>query len=203
MREGVTFSYKEGGILKKFRTVGLVTAALVLCAAVAFASGGEGGGHDKWLDLLYRFINFGIVAFLIYKFAGKRVADMMTGRTKQIETDLSDLDERKEEAEKRLLEVEASIANLETEKARIIADAKAQGEAMRQAILEKAEVQAAQIKAQAEIAAAQETKLAIDAIREELAEKIIVAAEDLVKKQLKKKDHEDLVNEYLKKVVLN
>jgi len=203
VREGVTFSYKEGGILKKFRTVGLVTAALVLCAAVAFASGGEGGGHNKWLDLLYRFINFGIVAFLIYKFAGKRVADMMTGRTKQIETDLSDLDERKEEAEKRLLEVEASIANLEAEKARIIADAKAQGEAMRQAILEKAEVQAAQIKAQAEIAAAQETKLAIDAIREELAEKIIVAAEDLVKKQLKKKDHEDLVNEYLKKVVLN
>ena len=189
--------------MKKFKTVGLVTAALVLCAAVAFASGGEGGGHNKWLDLLYRFINFGIVAFLVYKFAGKRVADMLSGRSKQIETDLSDLDERKEEAQKRLLEVEASIANLEAEKARILADAKAQGEAMRQAIVEKAEIQAAQIKAQAEVSAAQEAKLAIDAIREELAEKITAAAEDLVKKQLKKKDHEDLVNEYLKKVVLN
>ena len=63
--------------------------------------------------------------------------------------------------------------------------------------------QALQIKAQAEIAAAQEAKQAIDAIRAELAEKITSAAEELVKKQLKKKDHEELVNEYLKKVVLN
>jgi F-type H+-transporting ATPase subunit b len=198
-----TFSYKEGGILKKFKTVGLVTAALVLCAAIAFASEGDGGGHNKLLDLLYRVINFGIVAFLIYKFAGKRIADLLSGRTKQIETDLADLDERKEDAEKRLLEVEASIANLEAEKAKILDDAKAQGEAMRQAIIDKAEAQAIQIRAQAEVTAAQEAKLAIDAIREELAEKITTAAEDLVKKQLKKKDHEDLVNEYLKKVVLN
>lgn len=189
--------------MKKFKTVGLVTAALVLCAAIAFASEGEGGGHNKLLDLLYRFINFGIVAFLVYKFAGKRLADMLTGRTKQIETDLADLDERKDDAEKRLLEVEASIANLEAEKAKILADAKAQGESMRQAIIDKAEAQAAQIKAQAEVSAAQEAKLAVDAIREELAEKIVAAAEDMVKKQLKKKDHEDLVNEYLKKVVLN
>ena len=189
--------------MKKFKTVGLVTAALVLCAAIAFASEGGGGGNNKLLDLLYRFINFGIVGFLVYKFAGKRIADMLAGRTKQIESDLTDLDERKDDAEKRLLEVEASIANLEAEKARILADAKAQGEAMRQAIIEKAEAQAAQIKAQAEVSAAQEAKLAVDAIREELAEKIVAAAEDMVKKQLKKKDHEDLVNEYLKKVVLN
>jgi F-type H+-transporting ATPase subunit b len=189
--------------LKKFKTVGLVTAALVLCAAIAFASEGEGGGHNKLLDLLYRFINFGIVAFLVYKFAGKRLADMLTGRAKLIDTALDALDERKDDAEKRLLEVEASIANLEAEKAKILADAKAQGEAMRQAIIDKAEAQAAQIKAQAEVSAAQEAKLAVDAIREELAEKIVSAAEDLVKKQLKKKDHEDLVNEYLKKVVLN
>ena len=189
--------------MKKFKTVGLVTAVLVFCAVAAFASGGEEGGHNKLLDLAYRFVNFGVVAFLVYKLAGKRLADFLSGRTKQIEADLTDLDERKEDAEKRLLEVEASIANLEAEKAKILDDAKAQGETMRQAIIDKAEVQAAQIKAQAEISAAQEAKLAVDAIREELAEKIATAAEDLVKKQLKKKDHEDLVNEYLKKVVLN
>ena len=189
--------------MKKFKTVGLVTAVLVFCAVAAFASGGEEGGHNKLLDLAYRFVNFGVVAFLVYKLAGKRLADFLSGRTKQIETDLSDLDGRRESAEQKLVEVEASIANLEVEKAKILADAKAQGEALRQAIVDKAEIQAAQIKAQAEVATAQEAKLAIDAIREELAEKIVGAAEDLVKKQHKNKDHEDLVNEYLKKVVLN
>ena len=189
--------------MKKFKTVGLVTAVLVLGAAMAFAGGDDGGGHNKWLDLFYRVVNIGIVGFIIYKFAGKRLAAFFTGRSQQIEADLADLDGRREDAEQKLVEVEASIANLEAEKAAILADAKAQGEAMKQNIVAKAEAQAAQIKAQAEIAAAQESKLAIEAIRAELAEQIIDAAEDLVKKQLKKKDHEDLVNEYLKKVVLN
>ncbi len=177
--------------------------AALFFAAVAFAGGGEGEGHNKWLDLVYRFINFGIVAFLVYKFAGKRAADFFSGRSKQIEADLNDLDERKADAQRRLLEVEASIANLEAEKAKILEDARQQGEAIKAAIVEKAEAQAAQIVAQAEAAAAQEFKLAVDAIRERMAEEIILAAEDLVKKQLKKKEHEELVNEYLKKVVLN
>lgn len=188
--------------MKRFKTVGLLTAALVFCAAVAFASEGADGG-GKLMDLLYRVITFVIVGFLVYKFAGQRIAAVVTGRSKQIEAELADLDERRAEAQARLQEVEASIADLDAERSRILAEAKAQGEAMRQAIIDKAEAQAVQIKAQAEIAATQEAKLAIDAIRAELAEKITAAAEDLVKKQLKKKDHEDLVNEYLKKVVLN
>jgi F-type H+-transporting ATPase subunit b len=180
-----------------------MTLAAVLFAAVVFAGGEGGGGHNKWLDLLYRFVNFGIVAFLVYKFAGKRAADFFSGRSKQIEAELNDLDERKADAERRLLEVEASIANLEAEKAKILADAKQQGEALKAAIVEKAEAQAAQILAQAEAAAAQELKLAVEAIRERMAEEIVLAAEDMVKKQLKKKEHEELVNEYLKRVVLN
>lgn len=188
--------------MKKFKTVGLLTAALTFCAAVAFA-GEEASGGGKLLDLLYRVITFLVVGFLVYKFAGKRIAALLTGRSIQIEAELADLDERREEAQNRLREVEASIADLDAERSRILAEATAQGEAMRQAIIDKAETQAAQIRAQAEIAAAQEAKLTIDAIRAELAEKITAAAEELVKKQLKKKDHEDLVNEYLKKVVLN
>lgn len=189
--------------MKRLKTVGVVALAAVFFAATAFASGGEGGEHNKWLDLVYRFVNFGIVAFLVYKFAGKRAADFFSGRTKQIEADLNDLDERKADAERRLLEVEASIANIKAEKAKILADAREQGEALKAAIVEKAEKQAAQILAQAEAAAAQELKLAVDAVRERIAEEIVQAAEEMVKKQLKKKEHEELVNEYLKRVVLN
>lgn len=199
---GASCIHKEGGILKKFRTAGLLTVTLVFCAVMAFASEDASSG-SKLPDLLYRVITFAIVAFLVYKFAGKRIVALFTGRSRQIEVELADLDERRTEAQDRLREVEESIADLEAERSRILAEATAQGEAMRRAIIDKAEAQALQIKAQAEIAAAQEAKQAIDAIRAELAEKITSAAEELVKKQLKKKDHEELVNEYLKKVVLN
>jgi F-type H+-transporting ATPase subunit b len=144
-----------------------------------------------------------ILAWLIYKLAGKRVAEFFRGRKYQIETDLKDMDARKEEAAKRLSDVEASIANLEAEKAKILADAEAQGNALKKAIIDQAHASAEQIKAQAKVAAEQEAKLAVESIKAELAEKIVEAAEIMVQKQLKKKDHEGLINEYLTKVVLN
>jgi F-type H+-transporting ATPase subunit b len=113
------------------------------------------------------------------------------------------MDARKEEAAKRLSDVEASIANLEAEKAKILADAEAQGNALKKAIIDQAHASAEQIKAQAKVAAEQEAKLAVESIKAELAEKIVEAAEIMVQKQLKKKDHEGLINEYLTKVVLN
>lgn len=100
---------------------------------------------------------------MVYKLAGKRLADFLSGRTKQIETDLSDLDGRRESAEQKLVEVEARYRQPGSGRTKILADAKAQGEALRQAIVDKAEIQAAQIKAQAEVAT-QEAKLAINAI---------------------------------------
>jgi F-type H+-transporting ATPase subunit b len=113
------------------------------------------------------------------------------------------MDTRKEEAAKKLSDVETSIANLEAEKAKILADAEAQGNALKQAIIDQAHASAEQIKAQAKVAAEQEAKLAVESIKAEMAEKIVEAAEIMVQKQLKKKDHEGLINEYLTKVVLN
>jgi F-type H+-transporting ATPase subunit b len=195
---------KEGGILKKFRTVAMGTAMLVLCAAVAMASeGGDGGGASKWMNLLYRVINFVIVGGIIYKLVGKKFAEFFAGRSDQIESELNDLNARREEAASRLEEVEQSIADLDQEREQILAAAREQGEAIKESIIAKAEETAEQIRKQAEVSAAQEAKMAVEAVREEMAEQIVAAAEAQIKKQLKKKDHEGLVNDYLTRVVLN
>jgi F-type H+-transporting ATPase subunit b len=188
---------------KNLKIVGLA-GLLLLIAGMAYASGGgEEGGSGKIWNLVWRTVNFIIFVGIIWKFMGKRIAEFFSGRRYQIETDLKDLDVRKTEAEKKLQDVEARIANLDQERQRILDEAKEQGEAMKSSIIAKAEEAAKQIRAQAENSAAQEARFAFQAVKAELAEQIVEAAEKMIAAKLDKKEQEKLVNEYLTRVVLN
>jgi F-type H+-transporting ATPase subunit b len=195
------FFGKEGIVLKKLRIIGMVTAML-LVAVVAFAAEGGDASGKLW-DLLWRVITFGIVVFLLYKLAGGRAKEFFTGRSYQIKAELDDLEVRKVEAEKQLREVERSIANLDKEREEILDGFKQEGEKLKAAIIASAEAGAQKIKAQAEVSAAQEAKLAMEQVKADMAEKIVQAAEKLLKEKLSKADHEKLVGDYLTKVVLN
>jgi F-type H+-transporting ATPase subunit b len=197
-------SEKEGSVLRKILRISMAVAVLLLVAGIAVASE-HGGGSDssKWMNFLYRVINFAIVAGILYKLVGKRLSEFFSGRTYQIETELNDLAARRDEAEKKLKEVEARIANLEQEREEILAAAREQGEALKAQIIEKAKQTAEQIKAQAKLSAEQEAKLAYEAVKAELADQIAAAAEKIVRKQLTGEGHKALINDYLTRVVLN
>ena len=175
-------------------------------ATVALANEGA-GGHEAaemdWKDLIFRLINFAIFVGIIYKFAGKKIAELFRGRREQIESQLSDFTARRQEAEARLKDVEASIANLEAERAKILDEYKAQGESLKAAIIEKAEKDAAKIVETAGTTAAQERRTAEKRIRAEVADLVVEAAEKMLVDKLGKEEHEKLVDEYLTKVVLN
>jgi len=190
--------------LKGMRILTL-TALVLVTAAIAFAAEHGGGEHHglNWMDFLFRIINFIIFIAIIYKFAGKGIAGFFRGRREQIETQLNDFSARREEAEKRLRGVEQSIANIEKERAQILADFRSQGEALKASIIAKAHEAAEKIKAQAEMTAAQERKAAQEKIRAEMAEMIVEAAEKILAEKLTADDHEKLISEYLTKVVLN
>ena len=183
----------------------IIAVAMVLAATAALASEEAAGGHQgmNWSDLIFRIINFIIFVAVIWKFAGKKVAELFRGRREQIETQLSDFSTRRQEAEARLKDVEASIANLENERAGILKEYKAQGESLKTAIIEKAEKDAAKIVSMAEATAAQERRSAEKRIRAEVADMVIEAAEKMLTEKLGKDEHEKLVDEYLTKVVLN
>lgn len=183
----------------------LLTALAV--SSVAFAN--EGGGHhalftaENVKDYGLRILNFVIFAGLLYKFAGAKVKDFFVGRRDGIKKDLDDLQARQAEAEKKLKGVEASIANMAQEKQQILDDAKAQGEAIKTAIIEKAKRDAAALTEQAKRTASNEAQAAIKTIRAEMAEMVIDAAEKIVAEKLSATDHDKLVDDYLTKVVLN
>ena len=92
---------------------------------------------------------------------------------------------------------------MEAERAKILEDYKAQGEALKASIVEKAEAHAELLKKHAQITAEQETKYAIESLREEMSERIIQAAEKALAEKLTKDEHEKLIDKYLTKVVFN
>lgn len=184
----------------------LLPAALIVLAtaAVAFASeGGANAVHESAFTTAMRVVNFIIFVGILYKFAGKKVAEAFGGRRKQIETQLSDLDARKKSAEKKLADVEQSIANINAEREQIIADCVAQGEALKASIVENAHVAAERIKEQAKLTAANERKAALKDVRAEIADMVVEAAEKVLAGKLTAEEHDKLINDYLTKVVLN
>jgi F-type H+-transporting ATPase subunit b len=190
--------------LKRTRIIGFVAVLLLVGATVAWAS--EGGGEltpEKWLNFLWRVITFAIVVGVIVKLAAKPLKEFFASRSYQIENELKDLDTRKTDAEKKLKEVEKSIVNLAQEREQVLAEFRQQGEQIKEAIVTKALESAQKIKAQAEVSAAQEHKLAIEKIKADMAEMITQAAEKILQEKLSREDHERLVNEYLTKVVLH
>ncbi len=177
---------------------------ILLCVitTVAWAATDHLAEHYNWSDLRNRVINFVIFVGTLVFLLRKPVAQMFRERVQKIEQEFKDLEARKVEASTRLKDVEARISGLEKERAAILADYQAQGEALKKSVVEKAEVTARQIVEQARFAAENETKTAVEALRGQMGDLLAQAASDMLKDKLSDKDHEKLIDKYLEKVVL-
>lgn len=191
--------------MKRFKTILFALAMVVCTAAVAWASdaGGEGEHHNDWGNFAFRVVNFIIFVGIIWFFAGKKIKEFFGSRRYTIETELADLEKRKETADQKLKEVERNIANMEQERASILEDYKKQGENVKAAIIEKAQAQAAQITEQAKATAENEAKYAVEEIRAELADLVTDATQKILEEKLTAEEHEKLIDKYLTKVVFN
>lgn len=184
--------------MRHLRIIAL-SGIMVLLAAGAAHAAGDGHPPLRWMDLFYRVVTTILVIAAIWKLAGKPAVKFFTGRRDGIALELDDLDARKEKAQQDLACVEQRIADLENERAAIIADYEARGEALKKEIIAKAEEQAAQIMNQARQTAQSEIDQALTVLRAELAEKIVAAASESIAGTLSAKDHEKLLNNFLTK----
>ncbi len=188
--------------MQRLKIVLTAFCILLLAAAPALAAG-DGGHGESWSNLAFRILNIALFIGAIAYLWGKKIVAFFKGRSQGIADELSSLAERKAAAEKNLAEVERRIANLEEERKALIAEYTAQGEAMKAAIIQEAEKSAAQIAAQAKTTAQNEIKAAVEAMRAEMADKVVEATEKLLQKKLSASEHVKLVDKYLTKVVLN
>lgn len=186
--------------MQRLKIVLTAFCILLLAAAPAIAAGDD---HQSWSNTIFRIINIALFIGVIAFFWGKKIVGFFKGRSQGIAAEISSLEERKKAAEQSLADVERRIANLEQERQTIIADYTAQGEALKAAIIQEAEKAAVQITTQAKATAQNEIKAAVEAIRAEMADKVVEATEKLIAKKLSASEHTKLVDKYLTKVVLN
>jgi len=187
------------GLLKSF---GCASALVFFLSGIALASSGGGAVHNAWLPIdTAKVLNFGILIIALFFIARKPVAEFFSSRAKGIEDEIKGLEQKKADAEKKLAEYQTRFKNLDQESKKIVEEYIKQGEEAKIRILAEAEAQAAKLEAMAKRNIEQEFKSAKAKLQQEIAEKAMIKAEELIKASISPDDQDKLVDEYLKKVV--
>jgi F-type H+-transporting ATPase subunit b len=120
--------------------VGLLACFLSLHLLVLDAYAAEGSSHWRPIyDLIMRWINFGIIVFVVYKYARKPFMNFLRGHKKKVTEEIQELETRRDEMVTKInqtqKEVEESDVRFDKLKERIIQ----QGEKKKSEIIEFAQ----------------------------------------------------------------
>ena len=165
----------------------VAVATLILLGVVSHFS----DPYNPWINLLARVGNVCVFLYILWRAAGKAIVDGLSNRRASIV------------AEEQLAAMIEKIDSLDAECETILKDSRARGEAIREALVADALEEAEKIRNAAHRAADSETKKAIEELRSQMADEIVQAVEATLKEKLDMKKHVKLIDNALKKVVLN
>ena len=151
-------------------------------------------------EIIYGGLATVIVVTLLVKFAGPMVKKSMADRTARIQAEIDNARESKTVADAEAAKIRTALGYISAERARILADADKQCEAL---IVEgrsrlEAEVRDMEVKAEADIAAA--AARSGDELRAEIARLSAQAAERAVASALDDRAQQDLIESFISSV---
>ena len=180
-----------------------ITAALLALAvspARLLAQGGEGGGglYDINTGLsFWTLVVFGILVFVLGKYAWGPILAAVDAREKGIQSALDEAAERNDEAAKLLAEHKEQLADARRQANELLAEGKAAGETVRKEIEQKARVEAQAIIDRARAEIERERDAAIAELRKESVDLALAAATRLMQENLDQDKDRALVERYL------
>lgn len=183
----------------------LLTSVFCL-VSVGYASGGGEMHHAtefKPVAEMLRIINFLIVFGTLYFLLSKYVRAFFSGRRENIAKILTEAEELKSSAEKKLSEWEQKTRDMQGVILGMVGDAKREGEFIRDSIIRSAKDVSAKILERAEREIEYETRKAKERLRQRAEELTIKMAEDILKKGVTRDDHAVFVKEYVDKIQLS
>jgi len=182
-----------------------ILSAVIVVAATAPASlsgqgGGEGGGglYDINTGLsFWTLIVFGILVFVLGKFAWGPILSAVEARERGIQSALDEAAERNAEAAKLLSEHKEQLADARRQANDIVAAGKGAGETVRREIEEKARAEAQAIVERARAEIERERDAALETLRRESVDLALAAASRLMQENLDQDKDRQLVERYL------
>jgi len=188
--------------------IGLMACLILLCCAVpcAWASGESESQEEGSISLfsgdlgnaVWTLLIFGLVLFVLTKFAWKPILNGLQKREVFIRDSLSDAKREREEAEKVLADYTEKVQRAGEEATAIVDEGRRDAEEVRKKMHVEAKVEADAIIARAK----KEIELARDDAVKQLHDQTILLATDvagrMIRKELKPGDHKDLLDQALR-----
>lgn len=142
-------------------------------------------------------INFAVLAWILYRFGKKPLAEALVKRRQAIMADIDTATRLKEDAETRLEEYEDKIENIEAKLKEVRDEYAAQAAVEEKHLLAEAEERRVRMRKDAEFRIEQELKAARAELLREAVVNAVAAAEELVAKQIAQKDMDKMSSDYL------
>ncbi len=147
--------------------------------------------------IIFTLIN-ALIIFLIFRiFLYKPVCKILDQRKELAAKEISDAQAAKEAAEKTEQEYLAKLADAKAEASEIMKQATARAQAREEEIIADANKSAAEIRVKAEEAIERDKKRAMNEIKDEISDIVVMAATKVVEKEISAKDNENLISEFL------
>jgi F-type H+-transporting ATPase subunit b len=173
---------------------------LFLLAQVWAAEGAEHHDAASITGLIFPLINFLLYAGILVFFVFPLVRDFLRSRRDQVLTAVNEAAAHRQRAEALVDEYKIRLAKLDQESKAIQEELRIDGEREKARLLSEAEVLAAKIKTDAQFLAEQETKLANQQVRQDMAEAARATAVELVQRHLSGADRIRLMDEAIQEI---
>ena len=154
---------------------------------------------DGW-TFLAQICNLMIQLVIFKKFLLKPVKQVIADRKAKADSEITDAQKLRTEAEAMKAEYEQNLQNARTEANQIVATAQKTATARSEEIVGEARAQAAALKQKAEADIAQERKKAVNEVKDEIGGIAMEIASKVVEREISEKDHKDLIDEFIKNV---
>ncbi|MBX3235922.1 MAG: F0F1 ATP synthase subunit B [Nitrospiraceae bacterium] len=147
--------------------------------------------------IFWEILSFGILFFLLYKYAFPSLLGMLEEREKKIKDSLDQAERHRSEAERKLKDYEAKLAAASKEAEGLLAQAKERAQRLMEENEQRMTTEAERIRGDATREIEQERRRAIQDIRSQTTDLALLVAEKVVGRALTEADHRRLADEAL------
>ena len=178
---------------------GAATSASLAFPALAFAEQKEGIAViiPDMVETVPMLIAFIVLVIILWKFGWPMFEGMLEKREKTIAEALEKSEEARIESERVLAEYQKQLSDAKAQAAKIVADAKETGEAVRADITKQAQEESAAMIEKARAAIEAEKQTAMNDLRNSVADLSVDVASRLVANDLNDDEHRKIIERYL------